>query len=488
MSVSGIATTMNDIALVPQVVNAGGDVLPTAQGNASFSQVLQEHSVQDETPTEDHVAENMESAIPQVATLLMVPMLDLMVLNEESSLGETPEVNLPANEKKISKFDPDLILGLVQKKDLQPSAGDFEEQLTVMDERKPLAQEGEQQISAKTEDSLFTDLSEEVDSMIESSVGEKTNASVSDESFESRLAQGDPIKGLNMSTEEGRRTESHSKGSLPLSQENLVESLNFIEDKPKIKSEGLSQPEQSLTATAEGVLVAEVMDETQTQGDSGEDKGKNPQESLVSLQKNADKKVVDSTAEKNQAFREVGPSVTKDSKMGQLHAGDLSQVSPNAVTTSRQEPFSLTELIATPPSNRSQQNEQFLARGIEKTVQFLKEDGVAQARIVVDPPALGRVDISLSATDKGIEALIRVDNEALKQAVQSQIEQLRQNLADQGIQAASLSVDIRHGDDKGRNVAQSQKKLKRSFAEEEDEEQVAMVRLDLEKGLLHWVA
>ena len=474
---------VNDVAVAPQSAHPAGDTSAATQGVASFSQVLQEHSAQEEAPIGDQVAENMESSMAQLASLFVLPVLDVASLTEVAPEEEALQNHLAISEKKPTKFDPDLILGLTQKDTLASSEGDFKKQLAMMGEKMPLVEGGDRVEGVETEDLVPP----QDGIQLETAEGENVNVLGGDELFESQLAQGEALETTKAHVGGEQKEGLQSKTALPLPEETLVEALNFIEDKPKIKNEGLSESEDNLNAPAE-TPVTEVTDETHTQGHAGKEDGANQQENPASLQKNADKKVADSTVEKNVVFKEVASSVAKDPKVGSQPVSDPTQASVTAVSSLRQEPIALSELITTPPANRSQQLEQFLARGIEKTVQFLKEDGVAQARIVVDPPALGRVDISLSATDKGIEALIRVDNEALKQAVQSQLDQLRQNLADQGIQAASLSVDIRHGDDKGRNVAQSQKKLKRSFVEEEEEEQVSMVRLDLEKGLLHWVA
>ena len=131
-----------------------------------------------------------------------------------------------------------------------------------------------------------------------------------------------------------------------------------------------------------------------------------------------------------------------------------------------------------------------LGRGVQAVLEFLKNEGVTQARMVVDPPALGRIDVSLQTTANGIEATFRVDNEQLRQVLQNQLDQLKQSLQAQGIHVSGLSVDIRGGDEKDR-AGTAAKKLKRSGgiegADDELTEDSAAIRLDLEKGLLHWV-
>lgn len=131
--------------------------------------------------------------------------------------------------------------------------------------------------------------------------------------------------------------------------------------------------------------------------------------------------------------------------------------------------------------------------GITRVLQFLKNEGVAEARIVVEPPALGRVDVSLQATASGVEAIFKVDNEHLKQVLQQQLDLLKNSLEAQGIHVLGLTVDIKNRDDGRRqDTREAGGKVRRSGIIGEDgdegEEGMRLVRIDLEKGLLHWLA
>lgn len=131
--------------------------------------------------------------------------------------------------------------------------------------------------------------------------------------------------------------------------------------------------------------------------------------------------------------------------------------------------------------------------GITTMLQFLKDEGIAEARIVVEPPALGRIDVSLQAMATGVEAVFKVDNEHLKQVLQQQLDSLKYSLEAQGIHVSGLTVDIRNRDDGRRqDTREAGGKIRRSDRPGGDdvqgEEDVRLVRLDLEKGLLHWVA
>jgi hypothetical protein len=134
--------------------------------------------------------------------------------------------------------------------------------------------------------------------------------------------------------------------------------------------------------------------------------------------------------------------------------------------------------------------------GLTNVLEFMREDGMSQARIVVEPPALGRVDVSLQATASGVEASFRVDNEHLRQMLQQQLDTLKASLQAQGIHVSSLAVDIKNRDDqRGRGDLYGTGRKNRRVGGiggtddgEGQDVQNRLVRLDLERGLLHWVA
>lgn len=132
--------------------------------------------------------------------------------------------------------------------------------------------------------------------------------------------------------------------------------------------------------------------------------------------------------------------------------------------------------------------------GIGTVLEFMRTDQTQEARIVVEPPALGHIDISLRATEAGMEAHFKVDNEHLKQMVQQHLDILKSSLQTQGIHVTNIAVDIRNKDDQnsGQGASRSKGKKGRSIsgvdgADEEGERDMQLVRLDLEKGLLHWI-
>ena len=114
---------------------------------------------------------------------------------------------------------------------------------------------------------------------------------------------------------------------------------------------------------------------------------------------------------------------------------------------------------------------------------------------MVEPPALGRVDISLRSSESGVEANFKVDNEELRQMVQKQFDSLKESLQAQGIHVSGMTVDIKNSEgERNRGNAGASKKGRRQSGLgatddiEDIEDGARVLRLDLEKGLLHWVA
>ena len=150
----------------------------------------------------------------------------------------------------------------------------------------------------------------------------------------------------------------------------------------------------------------------------------------------------------------------------------------------------------TPGATYALNQERAFGDGLTSVLQFMRSDGTQEARIVVQPPALGRIDISLQSTSAGVEAVFKVDNEQLKQVLQQQIETLKASLQAQGIHVSGLAVDIKNRDDRGRGDANANSKKTRRVggadeidgAGEDLPDGASLARLDLEKGLLHWLA
>lgn len=133
--------------------------------------------------------------------------------------------------------------------------------------------------------------------------------------------------------------------------------------------------------------------------------------------------------------------------------------------------------------------------GIQHVVRFLRTEGRQAASIIVDPPALGRIEIELVSIAKGVEASIKVASEQIRQLVQDHITVLRNHLEQQGVHLGEFVVDLRDNNkgNSGRNDAfagerDSSRRGASVLESESIDEPVPSFRMDLEHGLLFLVA
>ena len=132
---------------------------------------------------------------------------------------------------------------------------------------------------------------------------------------------------------------------------------------------------------------------------------------------------------------------------------------------------------------------QTLRDGMINVVRFIRADGVQKANVVIDPPALGRISVELSSTSSGVEASIKVASEQIRQLVQDQLSELRMNLSQQGVQVAEFTVDVQQDNSGNSNHQGSHyENERRTFAISEADDETEEFRIDLEEGLLYWVA
>ncbi len=130
-----------------------------------------------------------------------------------------------------------------------------------------------------------------------------------------------------------------------------------------------------------------------------------------------------------------------------------------------------------------------MRNGIVNTVRFIRADGVRKANIIVDPPALGRISVELTSSSSGVEASVKVANEQIRQIVQEQFTQLRDNLAQQGVQVSEFTVDVQQDSSRqGQDSGSQNQRENYTFTPSEDDDDTEIFRADLEEGLLYWIA
>ena len=132
-----------------------------------------------------------------------------------------------------------------------------------------------------------------------------------------------------------------------------------------------------------------------------------------------------------------------------------------------------------------------LRNGLTNIVRFVRADGVQKASVIVDPPALGRISVELTSGTSGVEASIKVSSEQIRQLVQDQLSELRMNLSQQGVQVAAFTVDVQQ-DSSGNQQNPQYQSQERGYSAYagglDDDDEAEEFRIDLEEGLLYWVA
>ncbi|MBQ3345795.1 MAG: flagellar hook-length control protein FliK, partial [Synergistaceae bacterium] len=137
----------------------------------------------------------------------------------------------------------------------------------------------------------------------------------------------------------------------------------------------------------------------------------------------------------------------------------------------------------------TQSHSRTLRNGIVNVVRFIRTDGVRKANIIVDPPALGRISVELTSSSSGVEASVKVANEQIRQIVQDQFTQLRDNLLQQGVQVSEFTVDVQQDNSRqGQNSGGQNNRDNYTFTASENDDDTETFRADLEEGLLYWIA
>lgn len=135
-----------------------------------------------------------------------------------------------------------------------------------------------------------------------------------------------------------------------------------------------------------------------------------------------------------------------------------------------------------------QKGPEALSDGVANVVKFINSRGETSAQVIVDPPAIGKVQIEIHATPDGMEANLRVDNVAVRDMIRNQLPLLQDMLAQQGISLSEMNVDVHSGDGSRGQWAEKNSSRRNSVDEGEDEDLEFTARIDLEQGLLVWTA
>jgi flagellar hook-length control protein FliK len=77
-------------------------------------------------------------------------------------------------------------------------------------------------------------------------------------------------------------------------------------------------------------------------------------------------------------------------------------------------------------------------------IRMVTRNGVHEIRIQLDPPELGQVNMKIELNNSHLAARFTVDSEAVKQTVETHLNQLRDALAEQGIKVEKFDVHVGH--------------------------------------------
>ncbi|MBQ3458817.1 MAG: flagellar hook-length control protein FliK, partial [Synergistaceae bacterium] len=261
------------------------------------------------------------------------------------------------------------------------------------------------------------------------------------------------------------------------------------EDPEQIQPETRTQTQSQTTRTV------------QVQNEDSREESPKPQ---VSQQKNSvdeapvkDGKETSVPAESARTSRATGTTAAKtETRKTDVH-NDFQSFFDGITRTRRTSTASTARVNTQPLSLRTstyteQPQGSTLRNGIVNVVRFIRSDGVRKANIIVDPPAIGRISVELTSSSSGVEASIKVASEQIRQILQDQVTQLRDNLLQQGVQVSEFTVDVqqdnsRQGQNSGGGNQQSQYDFTAGYTEDDDTD-TEDFRIDLEEGLLYWVA
>ena len=129
--------------------------------------------------------------------------------------------------------------------------------------------------------------------------------------------------------------------------------------------------------------------------------------------------------------------------------------------------------------------------GLSSVVRFIRADGTQKASLIVDPPALGRISVELVSGTAGLEASIKVSSEQIRQLIQDHLVQLKLSLEQQGVQLTHFSVDVQQDNTRGNHSHGDRTPRSHGRAGDVDvagEEALPCFQVDLNQGLLYWIA
>jgi len=136
-----------------------------------------------------------------------------------------------------------------------------------------------------------------------------------------------------------------------------------------------------------------------------------------------------------------------------------------------------------------------LSEGMAQVIEVIRNRNGHKGRMVLEPPELGTVRIEILSSRDQVRLHLFVENAQARDLVDQSLDVLRQSLSRQGLTLAETMVDIDAGGNGGHAAWGSDAASDASSgpvlsdgAEEPQEPGEVIARLDIDKGLLNWIA
>ena len=136
---------------------------------------------------------------------------------------------------------------------------------------------------------------------------------------------------------------------------------------------------------------------------------------------------------------------------------------------------------------------QTLSRGLANVIQVIRNDkGNKKGIVRVDPPELGKVNISVESMEDRIHVHLTVEKPEAVDLIRGSEDLLRESLKKQGLSMGDLSVDVGGDDRDGYSRNRGYQDHTAAFSGPDldgfEEEIPLLARIDLGSGMLHWIA
>ncbi len=161
----------------------------------------------------------------------------------------------------------------------------------------------------------------------------------------------------------------------------------------------------------------------------------------------------------NNTDNKASDNSSKENQGTQVKKADLSFSVLNQNSTAEM-PNSVREMVINDklPNNELPKTYK-LSEAINEIKSLMTKGDTKSAVLQLAPESLGKVKVTLDVTSNSVHAHIEVDNETVKQAVQNNVNDLKQSLNQNGMQLNSFTVNLSGGEQRQNKFFNLKKKL-----------------------------